>query len=436
MIQVPALPIERIDSEDASTVLASGPTFGIVTVRLLFLVGSAADGDRPGIAALAWEMSERGTSDLSRTAFHEALEATGAEWSMHVARRVTIVDLRVLREHLERALELVTDALLKPADAPEELAALIEEVDERVACDLEDPGRVVSRAVPVAMWDGTGWSIPIEGTRESREGIRADELHAHRTKILGSRLAIGIAADEPASVVSLVNAFVARIREAATDAPTMLARPEPGWGTSHFYPFPTEQGALTIVSDAADSGGSDWAAAGLHSTYFGEGFSSPLMEAVRSKHGLSYEVAWHVLPELERGLHVFRAYPESGNLARTLEVVRTCWEEHASVRPESEVFERAKASFLGSRLVALETAERRMTSALSLVRMGLPIERLWKLPAAVAELTVDEMVSASERFGWHTGRQVLIASGNESATPEQWGSTSLKLENRDPESLV
>ncbi len=433
---MPALPIVRVEAEGVTTVLSAGPTFDLVTVRMLFLTGSAADGDRAGIASLAWEMSERGTKSLDRTAFHDALEATGAEWSMHVARRVTIVDLRVLREFLEQALELVADALIDPADDPAEFTALVSEVAERVESDLEDPSRVVSRGVPVAMWDRTSWAIPIEGSRCSRTAITVDELQKHRRSILGSPLVVGIAADEPSAVAPLVESYVARIRAASRPPLAMAARPEPEWGTSHFYPFDTEQGALTIVSDATESSGPHWAAAALHSTYFGEGFSSPLMESLRSKHGLSYEIAWHVLPELERGLHVFRAYPESGNLARTLEVARECWAKHASAGLDAETLHRAKASFVGSRLVALETAERRMTSGLSLTRMGLPLSRLWTLPAAVSELEATDLIAATEYFGWQSGRQVLIASGNETANPGQWGSVSLSPEHRDPESLL
>ena len=416
--------------------LCAGAAFGLVSVRVVFLAGSAADGAHPGLTAAAWELCERGTASLSRGEFHRRLEHTGAEWSMHVSRRSVILDVRVLQEELPRALALVAEALVDPADDADELESLLDEIDERQLCDLEDPGSLVSRGVPVALWEGTAWETPAEGTARTRRTLTRSLIRTHRPTILGSQLIVGIAAEDPGEVLPSVRAFIETFRAAGTEPLPFSARPEPAWGTTHLYPFDADQGAVTVLAEAPRAKGELWAAAALHSTFFGEGFRSPLIDAMRSRDGLSYEIGWHLIPELESGVHVFRAFPESGNITRALDVVGECWKEWAAQEIPAEALARAKSAFIGSRLIALETVERRMTTAVRARRLGLPVTRLWELPGRVAELNAGEVAGAAASFGWATGRRVTVAAARGGAAASQWADSELGPVEREPEALL
>ena len=402
----------------------------------MFSAGSAADGDFAGLSAVAWEMSEKGTASLARGEFHRKLEHTGAEWSMHVSRRSVILDVRVLRDELAAALALIVDAVTQPSDDPEELASLLDEIDERQRCDLEDPGALVSGGVPVALWHGTPWEVPPQGSLDSRRRLTRDLVRTRRRSILGSELIVGIAAEAPGQVWPAVRRFVDELRSHGTDPIPFATRPDPSWGTTHVYPFDADQGAVTVLSEAPACDGPIWAAAALHSAFFGEGFRSPLVDAMRSRDGLSYEVSWHLIPERESGVHVFRAFPESGNVTRVMDVVRACWDEWAGKQIQEEVLARAKSSFIGGRLIALETVERRMTTAVSARRLGLSVSRLWELPQRVASLSATEVSGAASSFGWATGRSATVAAVRDGARSSQWRESQLQPEERDPESLL
>lgn len=432
---VPPLPIESCHEEGVEYVLSEGPAFGLVSVRLAFATGSAADGALSGVSTIAWEMTERGAGERDRAEFHAELESTGAEWSMHVSGRSVVVDLRVLRDGLERALDLVADALTNPRDDAEELASLIVEMDEREETALEDPAAVVGQALPAAMWPDSTWAMTSAGSRETRSRISRDAIRARRTRILSAPLIVGIGAESPCGVLPVVRGFVARLRS-GREVHERIVRPPPAWGTAHAYAFDADQGALTVLASAPPPSDPAWAAVALHCAHFGQGFSSPLIDAIRNRQGLSYEVAWHVVPERDSGIHVFRVYPESQHISRTLELAHECWAEWAMTPAESGALARSKASLIGDRLIALETVERRMVAAVSTRHLGFPVARLWELPAAIAELESADVERAANQLGWANGNLVTVCALRDGAQASQWTKSALTPESRNPEALL
>ena len=168
---VPELPIEVRAVEQDEWILAAGPTFGLVDVRIVWPVGASTDGERAGLSALTWDMIERGTRERSRVEFHAALERLGASLHLRMHRQSAQVGLRVLEEYLEPALDLVAEALLSPADDAEEFDELLAETEEGIELSLESPDGAVSRWVPRASWSQAPWCHSIDGLAATRAAI-------------------------------------------------------------------------------------------------------------------------------------------------------------------------------------------------------------------------------------------------------------------------
>ncbi|TVQ95262.1 MAG: hypothetical protein EA398_18205, partial [Deltaproteobacteria bacterium] len=166
----PALPVEvhPLSGPDEA-VLAHGPCFGLVSVRLEFAAGSVGEA-RAGSTALALEMLERGTLRRDRGGLRRALDALGARLGVRVGRNGSAVALRALEEVLPEALALLEEVLLEPADDAEELADAVAEMDEALEAERVEPGAVVGRLLGPALWPGLPWAAPSDGTRASRAG--------------------------------------------------------------------------------------------------------------------------------------------------------------------------------------------------------------------------------------------------------------------------
>jgi len=210
-----------------------------------------------------------------------------------------------------------------------------------------------------------------------------------------------------------VEALHRRLREATGPSRRTKRRDPPAiaWGEGHVIRFrDAQQAALTVVSPGPDPASDVWAAVRLHQTAFGAGFASPLLRAVRSEAGLSYEVDWSLVPERGRSLHMFRVAPEARRLPEALRVAERTWDAWHDRRLDGATLALAKALCNGNHLASLETAQQRLSAAMRLRALDLPVERLWALPARIAELTSDEVQAASAAYGWSQPQRLFVAA--------------------------
>lgn len=419
--RVPELPVTTEAVDGDHVVLASGPAFGLVDVRLVFADGAGGDADRAGLAAIAWDLCERGAGRRDRIAFHEALELHGADLRLRTHRQSSELTLRVLEEHLPATLDLVADALIDAHDSPDDLDDLREETAEGVAVSIESPDGAASRCVPAAVWTEAPWNVPMDGTDATRDGIDVEHCTERRRAILGTTGWFGIAAEDPTRLRPLLDAFRQRLRDAVPrtrDAGPLA--PERRWNQGRALDFDAPQAVLTVLSPGPDPECGDWPALALHATAFGDGFASPLVAALRGRDGLSYDVDWSLYAEIGRSVHVFRCSPAGDQVARALAVADEVWRDHAAAILDDTALERAKATYVGARLVAMETVERRLAAACTLGRLGLPLDRLWTLPRQVSELTAEEVAAAASRYAWGTGARTIVAALPGGHRAPQW----------------
>jgi predicted Zn-dependent peptidase len=417
---VPRLPIAVTPEDRDEWILAEGPTFGLVELRVVFDTGTGGDGEHAGLTALAWEMSARGTSTLDRGDFAEAMEHLGAEYSLGVRRDAAIVTLRVLEELLEPALDLLGDALTDALDDPDELADLLEETEESIQVALEEPDGLSARVTPGTLWDGAPWSFPADGHASTRDGIDVARVTARRRAVLSAPAWFCVGAEDPERAAKAVRRFRQRIRAYAPIGSPGPVTPPRAWGRARLIPFDAAQGVLTVFSEGPAPTSDIWPALALHTTLFGEGFTSPLVGAVRAREGLSYDVGWWISPERGTSLHIFRCHPEAAKVPRTLAVADAVWESMAAARPDVEALDRAKATYVGARLTALETVERRLAAAALARQLGEPVSRLWELPAAVTTLDAEAVSAASAAIGWSRRERSVVAVTPAEADAPEW----------------
>jgi predicted Zn-dependent peptidase len=87
----------------------------LVELSLVLPFGSAQDpAGKGGLGHLAGQMLLEAGGERDASAFIGALERLGADLSVGVGRRETVLHLRVLARHLDAALDLMGDALLRP----------------------------------------------------------------------------------------------------------------------------------------------------------------------------------------------------------------------------------------------------------------------------------------------------------------------------------
>jgi predicted Zn-dependent peptidase len=100
-------------------------TLPIVELRLLFRSGTASDGAKPGVAAVAGELTKAGgAGPWNSEALLERAESLGADLSVLTDRDATRVSIGVTTGDLEPALEILSAVAMKPRFDPREFGKL------------------------------------------------------------------------------------------------------------------------------------------------------------------------------------------------------------------------------------------------------------------------------------------------------------------------
>src|SRR5918912_4503809 len=128
--------------------------------------------DVAGITHLMEHMLFKGTTDMDALGVAQAFEAIGAQENAATGEEYTILYARFLPEHLERALDIMSDMVLRPtlADLEREREVIVEEI--RMYEDR--PDQMADEYLPSLIFHDDSLGRPIIGFVETVRGVHRD----------------------------------------------------------------------------------------------------------------------------------------------------------------------------------------------------------------------------------------------------------------------
>ena len=150
----------------------------VVTAALVLPAAEAAlDHEQAGLAVLTAEALEGGTRRRSGTALAEALEAVGADVSVHGGWDGTVAYLSCLADRFAEAFDLLAEMVLAPAFPDGEVERTREQSLARIRHRAMDPAALASdRATALFYADGEPYGRPVAGTEGSVAGLATADL--------------------------------------------------------------------------------------------------------------------------------------------------------------------------------------------------------------------------------------------------------------------
>jgi zinc protease len=173
-------------SNGLKVVLLERHSTPIVNVALAVDAGYAADeAAKAGLAALALNLMDDGTSTRSAFRIVDELDALGGRLSTRSSLDLSLVRLQALPANLAASLEIMADVVLHPV-FPADLVALEKRRQmSQIGQEKADPRTVALRVLPRLLYGGShAYALPFTGTGDDMtvESIdRADLLRWHRT---------------------------------------------------------------------------------------------------------------------------------------------------------------------------------------------------------------------------------------------------------------
>jgi predicted Zn-dependent peptidase len=362
--------------------------------------------DRAGIAHFVEHMLFKGTATRSAEDIAQAIDSIGGHLDAFTAKEYAGYYIKVLDEHLPRAIEILSDIVLNPAFAPADLEREKKVVLEEIKMVEDTPDDLVHEIFTQSLWEGHPLGRPILGSKESVEGFDAPSLrdyfrHAYAADHMIISAAGNIRHEELRDLVlpafgGLAPTNHARADEAPRVVPKVILRSKE-----------LEQSHVCLGASSYPQNHGDRYASYLLNTVLGGSMSSRLFQNVREKRGLAYAVYSGLSAYHDAGTLTIYAGCANDAVGELVDVVvdelRTI--KHQEV-PEAEL-RRAQDHLKGSLMLSLENTANRMTH---LARQEIYFER---------HFTMDETLEGIERVTARDIQRVareLLDNGSLSAT--------------------
>ncbi len=152
----------------------------VVDVRLLLPRGTSSDSaDTAGLARLAMNALDEGTTKRSAIALSEALDGLGASLSTGAGLETSTVALQTLQATLDDSLALFAEVLLSPSYPAADVARIQQQQLAGIAQEKNNPGGIAGRLAPKLVYGaGHPYALPSSGYEATVQKLGREQIGA------------------------------------------------------------------------------------------------------------------------------------------------------------------------------------------------------------------------------------------------------------------
>ncbi|MBI4767705.1 MAG: insulinase family protein [Deltaproteobacteria bacterium] len=167
------------------TILANGLTLIVAernqlpTIHLQVMIRAGSTQDPPhllGLANVTAELLTQGTPQRKATQISREIESVGGSLSASCESDYAAVNLSILKKDLPLGLSILSDVLLNPLFAVEEIERKISEMKARLKRMDEEPRQVAQLAFSKKLFGSHPYAHPTEGSSETLSSISQKDL--------------------------------------------------------------------------------------------------------------------------------------------------------------------------------------------------------------------------------------------------------------------
>lgn len=416
--KVPA--VERLVMANGMVVyLMEDHLLPLVKVYALIRTGEIYEpAEKAGLASLTGAVMRTGGTDaMTPDELNDALEFVAARVEVSIERERGVATLDVLTKDLDTALGIFADILRRPRFDEAKIALRKAELAEEFRRENDDPQEMLFREFRELLYGRHPYARRVTGYPETVAVItREDLLEFHRRFLHPNAIILGVSGDFER------DAMLAKLEQVFGDwSRADLDLPEPP-------PIPTtlERALRFVEKDLVQSNivighlGIDrldpdyYAAYVLNEILGGSGFNSRLVEDVRTKAGLAYDVGSNFQAPRYTGFFFAYCFTKT---ATTPQAVLMILDELDRVRREpvsDEEFDRAKRSIENQFVFRFETAEWIVEQKAELEYAGLPMDYLERYLDIIRAVTKEDLMRVAQRL-LHPDRATILVIGKPEA---------------------
>ena len=362
------------------------------SIALGFWVGTGSRNEtreQAGISHFLEHLLFKGTDRFSSVEIDQIFDGMGAEANAGTGKETTSVYSRFLDQHLERAFDVLSDMVLRPAypDIDSERQVVIEEI----AMYEDEPSDKVHDVLADAIFGDHPLGRPIIGRAEVISSVPIPDIAAyHDSRYVGPNVVVAAAGNiDHQRLVELVSQSCGDAPAAApAPPPPAPARVEP---RAEFHRKDTEQYHLCLGAPGIARADERRFALRVLDTLLGGSSSSRLFQEVREKRGLAYAVysySSHYVDSGQVGVYV-GTRPE--NVQEAMDVIGTELRKIVDEPVSEDELRRAKENVKGRLVLSFESTLTRMNRLGGSVLMDMPVLSLDEMIAEIEAVTLEDV---------------------------------------------
>ena len=333
------------------------------TIGVWLNAGSIYENSREqGLAHLLEHMVFKGTKRHTMAQIAARMDVLGGGMNAFTEREFVCYHVKVLSEHTEKALELlsefVTQPLLDPALLEIEKAVVLEEI----RATQDEPDELVEELFMENLWAKSRWGRPIAGSVKTVEKFGASDVRSFMKKHYSPKNCVVVAVGEVnhEEVVSLAEKL---LKGLPGDCNGKTALPKEPVVTSHraIQHDETESAHIILGTRAYAFDDPKRYASWALDTILTGGYSSRLFQELREKRGLCYSIGGLSAAYRTAGFWAVETSVAPENAAKTLKLISKELREVKKNGVKNGELKRAKQMARVNILLAEESANAKMS---------------------------------------------------------------------------
>jgi predicted Zn-dependent peptidase len=330
-----------------------------VSLGVWIRAGSRDERDEvAGISHLMEHMLFKGTPDMDALEVAQSFESIGAQENAATGEEYTVLYARFLPEHLERALDIMADMVLRPtlADLEREREVIVEEIKM-----YEDrPDQMADEYLSSLIFYNDTLGRPIIGSAQTVRGVDHETLRGFhgQSYTAPNVFVVGTGKLDPDRLEKMVAEKLSGLPEG--EPFVREARPQIPESRVYYKFKETEQYHVSIGSLGIPAKSQDRHAMAALNNVLGGGMSSRLFQEVREKRGLAYAVYSYHQGYSDAGAIKTYVGSTTGNIGEAVKVIAEQLERVQEEPVSDEELERTRQQLKSSTLLALESTAARM----------------------------------------------------------------------------
>jgi predicted Zn-dependent peptidase len=339
------------------------PAVRSAAIGLWIGAGSRDEGDaHAGVSHFLEHLLFKGTEAYAALEIAEVFDAFGGELNAATARDYTVVYARVMDEHVETALDVMTDMVFAPslADLDSERQVVLEEI----AMVDDSPQELIFDLVTRAVFGPHPLGRPVLGSADVISTVSRRSLGAfHRRRYRPDNVVVATAGSvDHDRLVGMVDRMQGKARATPARKPSarapFVAPPKP---SLVFLEKPTEQYHVCLSAPGIARSDRRRFTASVLDSVLGGSASSRLFQEIREQRGLAYAVYTFSSQYADTGQMGVYVGTREENLGECLCIVAEQIGQIVSDGPRPAELERAKENLKGRIMLSMEVTSNRMS---------------------------------------------------------------------------